>query len=95
MRIQYIPYVWPLVVSAFISLSLGIYVILKRRNSKGALSFILSMFVVTIWSSGNALEMASVDLSTKLFGQMYSTLPIVILHLLYLQCAWSLPDMTD
>ncbi len=67
MRIQYIPYVWPLVVSAFISLSLGIYVILKRRNSKGALSFILSMFVVTIWSSGNALEMASVDLSTKLF----------------------------
>jgi PAS domain S-box-containing protein len=67
MQIQYIPYIWPLVVSAFISLSLGIYVILKRRNSKGALSFILSMFVVTIWSSGNALEMASVDLSTKLF----------------------------
>jgi len=67
MQIQYIPYIWPLVVSAFISLSLGIFVMLKRRNSKGALSFILSMFVVTIWSSGNALEMASVDLSTKLF----------------------------
>lgn len=67
MQIQYIPYIWPLVVSAFISLSLGIYVILKRRNTKGALSFILSMFVVTIWSSGNALEMASVDFSTKLF----------------------------
>jgi hypothetical protein len=45
MQIQCIPYIWPLVVSAFISLSLGIYVILKRRNSKGALSFILSMFV--------------------------------------------------
>lgn len=67
MQIQYIPYIWPLIVSAFISLSLGIFVILKRRNSKGALSFILSMFVVTVWSSGNALEMASVDFGTKLF----------------------------
>lgn len=67
MQIQYIPYIWPLIVSAFISLSLGIFVMLKRRNSKGALSFILSMFVVTIWSSGNALEMASVDFGTKLF----------------------------
>ena len=67
MQMQYIPYIWPLVVSAFISLSLGIFVMLKRRNSKGALSFILSMFVVTIWSSGNALEMASADFSTKLF----------------------------
>ncbi|HNR03392.1 MAG TPA: histidine kinase N-terminal 7TM domain-containing protein [Bacillota bacterium] len=67
MRIQYIPYIWPLITSAFISLSLGIFVILRRRDSKGAVSFILSMLVVTIWSLGNALEMASIDFSTKLF----------------------------
>lgn len=67
MQFQYIPYVLPLFASAFTSLSLGIYALLRRRNTKGTGSFILSMFVVTIWSSGNALEMASVDFSTKLF----------------------------
>ncbi|TGE36580.1 PAS domain S-box protein [Desulfosporosinus fructosivorans] len=67
MKYQYIPYIWPLIVSAFCSLSLGLYALLKRRNAKGAKSFILSMFVVTIWSSANALEMSGANLTTKLF----------------------------
>lgn len=67
MRYQYIFYVWLLAASAFTSMSLGIYALVERRNAKGAASFILSMIVVTTWSSANALEMASVDLSTKLF----------------------------
>lgn len=67
MRFQYIPYIWLLVASSSVTLSLGIYALLRRKNAKGAVSFILSMFVVTIWSSGNALEMAAVDFSTKLF----------------------------
>lgn len=67
MQFQYIPYIWPLIASAFISLSLGLYALLRRKNAKGAVSFILSMFVVTIWSSANALEMTSIDFSTKLF----------------------------
>lgn len=67
MQFQYIPYIWPLTASAFISLSLGIYALLRRRNAKGAFSFILSMLVVTIWSGGNALEMSAVDFTTKLF----------------------------
>lgn len=67
MHFQYIPYMLPLVASAFTSLSLGVYALLWRRNVKGATSFILSMIVVTIWSSGNALEMAGVDFQTKLF----------------------------
>ena len=66
MQFQYISYMWPLIASAFISLSLGLYALL-RRNVKGTTSFILSMIVVTIWSLGNALEMASVDFPTKLF----------------------------
>jgi len=65
-KFQYIPYIWPLIVSAFVSFSLGIYAFL-HRNVKGTVSFILSMAAVTIWSSGNALEMAGVDFSTKLF----------------------------
>ena len=39
----------------------------KRRNAKGAVSFILSMFILTVWSSGNALEMLGADFTTKLF----------------------------
>lgn len=66
MQYQYIPYIWPLFASAFISLSLGIYALLSQRV-KGTASFILSMFVVTIWSFCNALEMASIDFATKLF----------------------------
>jgi PAS domain S-box-containing protein len=66
MQYQYIPYIWPLFASAFISLSLGIYALLSQRV-KGTVSFILSMFVVTIWSFCNALEMASIDFATKLF----------------------------
>ena len=67
MLYQYNPYIWPLIASALISLFLGIYVALKRRKVKGVNSFMLSMFFVTIWSAGNALEMSSIDFSTKLF----------------------------
>ncbi|MFA6809045.1 MAG: histidine kinase N-terminal 7TM domain-containing protein, partial [Eubacteriales bacterium] len=67
MQFHYIPYIWPLVISAVVSLSLGLYAFLVRRNVKGTTSFILSMFVVTIWSLANALEMAGTDFATKLF----------------------------
>ncbi|MFA7148470.1 MAG: histidine kinase N-terminal 7TM domain-containing protein [Syntrophomonadaceae bacterium] len=67
MQFQYVPYIWPLITSAFISLTLGIYALVRRRNAKGAVSFILSMLVVTIWSAANALEISGSDLSTKLF----------------------------
>ncbi len=67
MQYQYIPYIWPLIASAFVTLSLGVYALLRWRNAKGTTSFILSMFVVTIWSGANALEMSGIDFSTKLF----------------------------
>ncbi len=67
MQFQYLTCVWPLIVSALVSLSLGIYALLQRRNAKGAVSFILCMLVVTLWSTANALEISGTDLSTKLF----------------------------
>ena len=67
MQYQYISYIWPLMASAFTSLSLGIYALLKRRNAKGSTYFILSMLIVTIWSSSNALEMSGTNFYTKLF----------------------------
>ena len=67
MQYQYISYIWPLMASAFTSLSLGIYALLRRRNAKGSTYFILSMLIVTIWSSSNALEMSGTNFYTKLF----------------------------
>ena len=67
MKYQYIPYCWPLWISAFITLFLGVFTMIKRRSAKGAISFIISMFIVSIWSLSNALEMLGADLSTKLF----------------------------
>lgn len=67
MNYQYIPYIWPLIVSASVSLFLGIFSLIRRLNAKGAISFILSMLVVSVWSFANALEMSSILFSTKLF----------------------------
>lgn len=67
MQYQYIPYTWTLIVSTIATSALGIYVLIKRRSARGAKSFILSMFVVSIWAGGNTLEMAALDFPTKLF----------------------------
>lgn len=67
MRYQYIPYTLLPIASSFISLSLGVYALLKRRHVKGAINFMLSMLVVTIWSAANAFEISSIDFYTKLF----------------------------
>ncbi|WP_460001762.1 histidine kinase N-terminal 7TM domain-containing protein [Paradesulfitobacterium aromaticivorans] len=72
--------------SALISLSLGIYALVKRRNVKGSTYFILLMILVAIWTSGNALEMSSTDFSTKLFWAniqyiAYGYSPVILLAL--------------
>ena len=67
MRFQYTPYIWPLLISASATLSLGVYAFFRQRHSKCAVSFIVSMLLVTVWSAGNALEMSGADFSTKLF----------------------------
>jgi PAS domain S-box-containing protein len=67
MQFQYVPYVCPLIISASISLSLGIYALFRRRNAKGSISFILCMLVATIWCTANALEISASNLPTKLF----------------------------
>lgn len=83
---QYIPYIWPLIASALISLSLAIFALFRRKNVKGSTYFILLMFLVTLWSGGNALEMSGTDLSTKLFWAnlqyiAYAYSPVMLLAL--------------
>lgn len=67
MPFQYIPYIWLLIASAVITLSLALNALIRRRKAKGAVSFILNMLLLTIWSLANALEMASLTFATKLF----------------------------
>lgn len=85
MQFQYIPYLWPLAVSSLITLFLAVYAA-GRSRAKGAVSFMLSMFLATLWSFANALEMAGVDLPTKLFWAniqyfAYAFLPVAWLAL--------------
>lgn len=86
MKYQYIPYIWPLLLSGVITASLGIYTFLKRRKAKGAYFFTLCMLELTVWSLSNVLEMSAVDLQTKLiwanvqyFAYCYSPVTLVIL----------------
>ena len=67
MNFHYIPTIWPLLISGFLTLSLGIFVQLKHRKAKGAGFFALSMFIITCWSIPNALEMMATELPVKLF----------------------------
>jgi PAS domain S-box-containing protein len=67
MKYQQAVYVSLLAASSLTSASLGIFALFKRNKSKGAVSFMLSMLAVTIWSVAHRLEMLSGDFSTKLF----------------------------
>ncbi len=86
MHYQYIPYIWPLLISGIISFTLGVFSLLRRRSSKGTISFAISMFIVTLWAIPNALEMSAIDLGTKLFWAnvqyiAYCYSPVVLLVL--------------
>jgi PAS domain S-box-containing protein len=67
MNYQLIPNIWPLLISGLLTLFLGIFTLLKRNSAKGSGCFAVSMFIVTLWSLPNALELSATDLSTKLF----------------------------
>lgn len=67
MHYQLIPNIWPLLISGLMTLFLGTFTLIKRNKAKGSVCFIISMFLVTLWSLPNALELSSTDLATKLF----------------------------
>lgn len=67
MKYQYIPIMWPLMISGMFTLFLGLLALIKFQRAAAAKFFIVSMFVVTFWSIPNALEMCSTNLHTKLF----------------------------
>ncbi|NLO10492.1 MAG: PAS domain S-box protein [Clostridiales bacterium] len=67
MPYRFSSYLWLLIISGLMSLSLGVYTIIKHRHAKGATSFAIAMFIVTLWSIPNSLEMSAAVLDVKLF----------------------------
>ena len=66
MQYRFTPYTGLLFLSGLVTISLGVYTLIKYRHAKGAKSFAVSMFIVTLWSIPNALEMAAAVLDIKL-----------------------------
>lgn len=60
------PYLWVLLASAGVSAALGGYG-WRRRSVPGAVPFVLLMLAAAAWSLANGLELACLDLTTKLF----------------------------
>jgi len=66
MQFQFISYLIPLFISAFITFILAAYG-LKYKTVKGAIPFAISMLIGTLWAVSNGLEMAGVNLEAKIF----------------------------
>ncbi|MFW5991686.1 MAG: histidine kinase N-terminal 7TM domain-containing protein [Halanaerobiaceae bacterium] len=66
MKFQFISYIIPLLISFIILMSLAVYGY-KHRSVRGARAFTICMLIGSLWALGNGLEMAGVELATKLF----------------------------
>ncbi len=66
MKFKFVPYIILLFISSIGAVGLVIYG-LKYKSVKGAKAFVATMLIGGLWSFANALEMAGIDLSTKLF----------------------------
>ena len=85
MRFQYTSYIWLLLVSALIGTGLTVYA-WRRRAVPGATPFAVVCLTALVWAAANALEMAGMDLPTKLFWAnaqylVYAVLPLAWLAL--------------
>lgn len=67
MKYQYVPIIWWLFAATIITLFLGIYAIVRRRDAKGADTFAIAMLLGSIWTIFNALNISGATLETKIF----------------------------
>ena len=62
----YTPYIWPMLAPAMLTAVLVIFV-WRRRSVPGVLPLALAMLFTIPWTVGAALQVAAVDVSTKIF----------------------------
>lgn len=77
----YTPYIWPMLASAALIAVLGIYA-WRRRSVPGALPLAITMLFGVLWAVSAALELAAVDVPTKIFWDKFiaavCTMPLAI-----------------
>ena len=72
----YTPYIWPMLAPAVFTAALVIFV-WRRRSVPGALPLALAMLFTIPWAVGAALEVAAVDVSTKIFWVKFQAIWIL------------------
>jgi len=83
LHFQYVPYIWPLVASALVTLALAVYA-LYHRNIRGAFPFGLCMLLASLWAGSYALERAATDLPTMIFWVKLQFISYTICPVLWL-----------
>lgn len=76
MHWQFTPYLFPLAAVVVVSISLAIFA-WRSRPSASILPFVLLMAGIAMWTFGYAMEVASVELSAKIFWAKFQYLGIV------------------
>ncbi len=69
----YTPYIWPLLAPAVFTAVLVVFV-WRRRSVPGAWPLMLAMLFTIPWAVGAALEVAAIDVSTKIFWVKFQTI---------------------
>ena len=82
MKFTYSPYILPLILAAVVSGWVVIYA-WRRRNMPEATALSLMAFAITEWLLGYALEIAGVDLPTKLFWGKSQYIGITLVPLVW------------
>ena len=82
MKYQFIPYLWISLFTTYILITLIIYT-WRNRTVLGARFFLLTLILAQIWITGQALEMAALDLSTKIFWANIEYVPIALISVTY------------
>lgn len=83
MHYQYIPYLWLSALSVAVSITLSLFA-WRNRNVRGAIPFFSTMVLVTIWTVAQALELAAIDLPTKIMWANVQYLGIMFAPVTYL-----------
>jgi PAS domain S-box-containing protein len=86
MHLHYNPYIVPLITAATISVVLALFA-WRRRPAPGLTSFILLVLSVVEWSLGYALELGSIDLTTKVFWSQVKYMGVAFVPLFWLTFA--------
>ena len=92
MYLQYLPNLWPLVIS-FIMLLFAAFLSLRYRKIKGAKAFGLCMLILGFWILCNELGMSGKDLSTKLFWANMQYSSYIMINFCWFYMALQIADL--